>query len=731
MSLDLPLPEGFEPIDISDLADVSPGDLLNDPGRLAIRDVAPDTVRALRYARAGPTQAYDEIGFRFVAANPYAGDVPFQTMLGMRWQRDGAERSLLDEAIETIREQQPWLRHRPLALPDTGRFRFVHDGDTITFLVERSDADGRARTDTWTFPLTMPPPVLRERAVPRDAALLAPQQYRLDIPGAHWLPLRALVASGEFRRMQDWREVLVRRTEPGRFYAFLSHRWLSPARPDPEHRQATFVAWQLVAAMCEAVRVAHERGLQAPRQFSPDIGSVVGIAGSELAEALLVNVLRPALDEHTVAAAAAEIAAIDAVMADAGVAAARDDIGLTRLRAILDERPILSSLVDRVLVWYDYACIPQAPRDEADQAIFRDGLEYLLAIQVVARTVIVLDEADDYFSRAWCTLEALVADGEAGARDLLVGSARRTVRAGETEHFFATLVEDRPHLVWRALLDTELFGVQTTEQCMRRLGLAVTDAGDLPYLYGRVRHLRAPTKIHTDPSEVVTGIFPLPVIDGGTAVLMPRQGGRRVTREVERRALGTLDWTAVLRMTSALGGDRSPSAAVPPFETLAGAAPRTAPGHVVVIGACEGEAVLIARWVRDHRSEFDALLDRVSIVSSSWIASDIAPVGHLVHGRLAAHPIDAAVWIIVTMGMRLEHCHATSAIVEAVLEAGRPCLEVRVDEANHNVVVVIPRRTEHPADGPGEGFERVTLAGRSFPDHVGGLFRRALLHDLI
>jgi len=143
--------------------------------------------------------------------------------------------------------------------------------------------------------------------------------------------------------------------------------------------------------------------------------------------------------------------------------------------------------------------MPQAPRTPDDDALFRQGLQSLVPIQLLGHTIVLLDETEDYLSRGWCTLEALVADAKAVSMELLIGSARKTARDGKAEHYFVTLLGDRPHIVWRAVLDTEVFRVQTEADCMERLGLKFTDPRDLPFIYQQLRNLAAPRKIHVDP----------------------------------------------------------------------------------------------------------------------------------------------------------------------------------------------------------------------------------------
>src|SRR5262249_22174782 len=159
--------------------------------------------------------------------------------------------------------------------------------------------------------------------------------------------------------------------------------------------QAQFAAWQLIAYLAEAVRVADQRGLYQPRRFSPQLGTAVGPRGTELAESLIVNVLRSALDEDTLRKAAAEVLPLETELEDYGVAKASSDAELKGLNSLLADRPILRGLTDRIYIWYDYSCLPQPPRQGDDIDLFVKGLEELSAAQIIGRTSIMLDDADD------------------------------------------------------------------------------------------------------------------------------------------------------------------------------------------------------------------------------------------------------------------------------------------------------------------------------------------------
>ncbi len=725
----LQLPVAIAAAEIADLAALSPHQLLRDPGLLRIPEASTWTARALKYAKTGASVAYDEIGFRFLAANPWRHRLPLQTRLGMQLERDKEERSMHEAGIETIRTQQPLLAHRPLDLPrrkldaDT-----THDGGTLLHVIERLEPpDARPRTDTWVFPLTAPPSAFLENARAADAPLIGSQIHQLNIPGGNWVPLTGLIAAGAFSRMQDWRATLVQRLEPGCFYAFISHRWLSPAHPDPEYGQARFIAWQLVAALCDAVRVAGARGLRQPRRFNDQLRCIVGPAGTDLVESLIVNVLRSTLDDETLAAAVEEVAPLETMVNDAGVAEATVDQRLERLRAILAERPLLQMLVDRVFLWYDYASMPQQPRDETDEAMFRDHLQYLIAIQAVAHTLVLLDDPADYLTRAWCTLEALFASGEVGLCDTLIGSARRTARDGRTEHYFAALLLDHPLVVWRALLDTEVLRMQSPGDCLRRLELSAADSRDIPYIYDRLCRLHAPKATHSDASEIITGVFPVPIVNDGTEALVPRRQGRNVARQVARALPFTVDWSAAIQLESYRRLSPTPLTVndVPPFTALSPADDDDLACHIAIVASCEAEALMLGRWALDHRDDLFTRYNRAIVVSMSWLAVDVAPVGQIVHGDLVAHAVHARLWAVVAFAGRFDACPATVALTETLRECALPYLEMRVDQTDENVTLIRspPQSARQPTPDEVGRFTLVSTAANPFSRHVGGLFQ--------
>ena len=102
-----------------------------------------------------------------------------------------------------------------------------------------------------------------------------------------------------------------------------------------------------------------------------------------------------------------EVAAYGSDLEDRGSAMADRDHGLPRLLERLDSMPITRKLLDRVFVWYDYSCLPQAPRSAEDEQLFRDGLAHLNHVQLIGATAILLDEIDDYLgARGACSRQS-------------------------------------------------------------------------------------------------------------------------------------------------------------------------------------------------------------------------------------------------------------------------------------------------------------------------------------
>ena len=115
--------EALFDIDISDWDGVSPYQLMNDPYLLSQKPIFEAAPRALKYARAGGSDHYDEIGFRSSGATPTKGAVPLQTVGRMRLEQESEDRKQISPESEALIEVHEKLRHSPLDLPD-GHYKY-------------------------------------------------------------------------------------------------------------------------------------------------------------------------------------------------------------------------------------------------------------------------------------------------------------------------------------------------------------------------------------------------------------------------------------------------------------------------------------------------------------------------------------------------------------------------------------------------------------------------------
>jgi hypothetical protein len=733
MSVRLFLPPHLEGLDLGPSLDTAAGSLrAAAPEWLNPRHPAAD--RALRYSRGRGGLGYEEIAERMQAALPVIPAIRVQTRATARRERDTDSAHRRNADIDELIDQITPLRHRALDLPGDvrGSLRFEGGDEHVTIFVE-SDT---GLEEAWTFSLAHPPGMLMRDTVDAAATAIGAARSTLGFRGVFWLPFAAVLERGAFPRFQSARTELRHATEAGSVYYFVSHRWLATSEPDPEHAQARFFGWQLFAAVCEAIEIVADRGLRASRQASPLFNVPVGRFGGTLAENLVVGLLQPNLQDGQVQGAAGEVSASAADLEDHGSSSADRDLDLRQLRERLAAMPITRSLLDKVFVWYDYSCLPQAPRSTDDEPLFRDGLAHLNHVQFIGATAILLDEIDEYLGRAWCVLEAIAAEGVASLTGTqpfqLVGSRRSTNRSGNAEAYNQVLLRDAPHLVWRALLDTEVLACQTPEECLSRLDLAVTDPGDLPFIYEALRRMQVPDA-PTDDFEVVTGYFPLPFAPDGASIYWRTRTERKVHDVPAPAATVDLDWTRALRLQELREavGERTPLgvrplvALVPGDDVMYG--PEAFDGlHLAVVGSCETEAMLLARWVRERYRDIEQMLDRRA-VSVSWLAADIVPVGCLAHAALQPVPVLSHRWIIISTEHRLAHCEVAGHLIETMRALGRPYGELTVDRAEQNFRWYEEREVQDPPDD----LARRPIVDGLLRTHAGGLYRRALLPYLL
>jgi hypothetical protein len=675
--------------DVEAMLSIPPQKLRRHPRLLYARRASEAAAKALAYARGGGERTYDDIAYRYLCACPQVPFLGVETLAG-RAEHDRRRQRVGPPAdLARLAEQRDFLAHRPLVMPD-GKFRFgIERGLMYAMAEPGGEIVGR-------FPLTVRHRMLDGLTKPQDVRPQPTMSVWTHLTESRWLPLDELIRHARFPQMREAGLRLARGVFPRRHHVFVSHRWLDVERPDPDGTQARLVAWHLVASMCEAVRVAHRRGLHTPRQVAPAAMHMpVGVAGSDLAECLLVGVLREVLDDTSLAPVAQELERVGMDAVELGAAEASEDIGLERLSALLVALPALRPLLERIHIWYDYTCVPQAPRTPEEQVLFRKTLESLFLLQFAGRTLVLLDDVADYLGRAWCSLEAAtaLASTVGGGPDVLHtgGSARPSGPTTDAESLLS-LVNDRQLVIWRGLLDTEVFGRQTREECVRRLGLSMAEPGDLPYLYDRMLAFAVPNG-RMSRQALVTGVVPLPDMGEGEILIpMPDYSGSQpVDGERPVRVIGSLDGWGGLNLRGYIEerqADAGPPDVTPYWRFPAPDAVGTTPAcHVAVVAECEGEAVLISSWVRRHRAELEKLL-RVTVVSGSWTAVDPVPVGHLPHGRLRAQPVGADVWVVVGKSGLVRN-DVGQALCRVVFEARLPVVTVSLDHAEENVEQVV------------------------------------------
>ncbi|GAA2775732.1 hypothetical protein GCM10010521_62830 [Streptomyces rameus] len=675
--------------DAEAMLSIPPERLRRHPRLLYVRRASEAAAKALAYSRGGGVRTYDDIAYRYVCACPQVPFLGVETLAGRAADERRRQRVGLPADLARLAEQRDFLAHRHLALPD-GRFRMGIERGLLYAMAEPGgEIVGR-------FPLAVRPRALDGLTEPQDVRPQPTMAVRRHLTESRWLPLDELIRCARFPTMREAASRLVRGVFPRRHHVFVSHRWLAVDQPDPDGTQARLVAWHLFASLCEAVHVAHRRGLRVPRQVAhAAMNMPVGVAGSDLAECLLGGVLREVLDDTSLASAARDLERVGMDAVELGSAEASEDAGLEHLSALLDALPSLRPLLERIHIWYDYTCVPQAPRSPEEQELFRKTLEALFLLQFAGRTLVLLDDVADYLGRAWCSLEAATSltSTLGGRPDVLHtgGSARPSGPATDAESL-RSLVHDRQLVIWRGLLDTELFRLQTREECVSRLGLSMAEPGDLPYLYDRMLSFAVPNG-RTSRQSLVTGVVPLPdMAEDRILVPMPDYSGSQpVDGARPVRVIGTLQGWGGLNLRGYVEeghADAGPPDTSPfwhfPAPRFTGPAPTC---HVAVVAECEGEAVLISSWVRRHRAELEELL-RVTAVSGSWTAVDPVPVGHLPHGRLRARAVRADVWVVVGKSGLVAN-DVGQALCRVVFEARLPAFTVSLDIATENVEQVV------------------------------------------
>lgn len=179
---------------------------------------------------------------------------------------------------------------------------------------------------------------------------------------------------------------------------FLSHRWDASAHPDPSGQQLRTLQ-ALAKRTCAVTRAlfADRNGRLA---LVPHLDKEGTLQAEELARRMLGQ---------------------GPFSGGTPARNARESRTMIRERVrALDAESFDRWLLERIGLWVDYCCVPQAPRTDAEQARFEKTLMRLDGLLSSATVVAVRRQDDDYPMRAWCVSEVWLSAKRSFARSLFV-----------------------------------------------------------------------------------------------------------------------------------------------------------------------------------------------------------------------------------------------------------------------------------------------------------------------
>lgn len=323
-----------------------------------------------------------------------------------------------------------------------------------------------------------------------DAPLTEPWH---GAPG-RWYSWSTVSEWGSWPRLQEAQSASAE-ASPGQLLLFVSHRWESLAHPDPDNRQLVALQLGLTLATARAVLLTEDEA---------------DATGSGLPE-LIVRYA----DAHGIELTSNELQAWAHLVADHAQAAA-DELDLAQQLATVDPPPAVEALRGRVLIWYDFASMSQAPRTPDEEQAFRDELTLMVDLQSSAGTVVIAGDKGQYVRRAWCFLE------------LAVGM--RTTITELTPSWGGHVGARRSLTRWASRTDQLIGALHSLgPDGIRSCGLEATNAEDLPVIGTLLASLPAVGRIESDDSDIVGGALPLPFrggkwcLDGGRPTASPTE----------------------------------------------------------------------------------------------------------------------------------------------------------------------------------------------------------------
>ncbi|MFT3800631.1 MAG: hypothetical protein QM766_05365 [Burkholderiaceae bacterium] len=196
----------------------------------------------------------------------------------------------------------------------------------------------------------------------------------------------------------------LRPDDPPLALLFVSHRWETLEKPDPQGRHHA-----AIRAFVQRIAVV-ARAMMSARIERIDLVPAIDREGDLQAHALL----RRMLGQDPLGGASCL----------PGPTLARRELSRAFERSGGDAGRFDAWLATRIGVWVDYCCMPQRPFAQDDEAEFRQTLRELDTLVASSTLVALRDAGDDYPVRGWCASEFFLASEHSFARGLFVDIER-------------------------------------------------------------------------------------------------------------------------------------------------------------------------------------------------------------------------------------------------------------------------------------------------------------------
>lgn len=332
-------------------------------------------------------------------------------------------------------------------------------------------------------------------------------QARADGGLGSWQPWSVVATWKRWPRRQQASASVPGTGTDGHLRIFVSHRWESLDHPDPDGAQLLALNVGLTLSLAAAVLAGGDEFTtrsRLPELFRAHLRRAhhLGLLGD-------AALRRWASQVREVAQGATNEESFD------------------RDATALDVAPVdrlLRDVRERVLIWYDYVSMFQAPRTEDEEVAFRAEILQLNAIQSRAATVVIAGDVQ-YVERAWCFLE--LCGGLRGAMAELTPSWGTSLDVGTR------------HTRWTALSD-QLIGALNVlgVEAIQHSGLEATHPTDLPVVARLISELPLTGKVETDDSDLVGGVIPIPRRGGGWVLDVPSDLDEGAVQVAELAAAG-------------------------------------------------------------------------------------------------------------------------------------------------------------------------------------------------